>query len=60
MIIGMEYVASQGIIHRDLATRNVLRTVAGELKIIDFGLSVQVNYVPGLRYLLIYPPRARR
>ena len=39
----MEYVASRGIIHRDLATRNVLRTVAGELKIIDFGLSVQVS-----------------
>ncbi|EGT51957.1 hypothetical protein CAEBREN_22076 [Caenorhabditis brenneri] len=38
---GMKYLASKNIIHRDLAARNCLITKAGQVKISDFGLSIE-------------------
>ena len=41
---GMDYLQSKGIVHMDLATRNVLLTHPDELaKVSDFGLSRVIN-----------------
>uniref|UniRef100_A0A914DX37 Protein kinase domain-containing protein n=1 Tax=Acrobeloides nanus TaxID=290746 RepID=A0A914DX37_9BILA len=40
---GMEFIASKDIVHRDLATRNVLLTNDLQAKISDFGLAVINN-----------------
>jgi hypothetical protein len=37
--IGMEYVSKQGIVHRDLATRNCMLTWDMNIKVSDFGLA---------------------
>jgi len=39
---GIEHLHRQGILHRDLATRNVLVDKSGTAKVTDFGLSVRV------------------
>jgi eukaryotic-like serine/threonine-protein kinase len=38
---GLEYAASLGLIHRDIKPSNILRTPAGQVKIIDLGLALQ-------------------
>lgn len=40
---GMEYVASQGIIHRDLASRNILITEDRICKVADFGFARRIT-----------------
>lgn len=40
---GMEYVASQGIIHRDLASRNILVSKEKICKVADFGFARRIN-----------------
>lgn len=40
---GMEYVASQGIIHRDLASRNILVSKEKVCKVADFGFARRVS-----------------
>ena len=43
---GMEYVSSRGIVHADIAARNVLISFDGHAKVGDFGLARQmINYV---------------
>jgi serine/threonine-protein kinase len=37
---GLNYIHSQGIIHRDFCPKNILLSRDGEVKIIDFGLAV--------------------
>ena len=39
LIMGLSYSHSQGILHRDLKSQNVLLTQTGTLKICDFGLA---------------------
>jgi len=40
---GMEYVAAQGIVHRDLASRNILLSKEMVCKVADFGFARRVN-----------------
>ena len=42
---GLQHLSSRGIVHRDLALRNVLLTAAKIAKIADFGLAAAVGGV---------------
>jgi serine/threonine protein kinase len=41
---GLKYAASRGLIHRDIKPSNILRSQAGESKIIDLGLALQSEF----------------
>ena len=41
---GLRYAASRGLIHRDIKPSNILRTPAGQVKIIDLGLAFQNEF----------------
>ena len=50
---GMEYLSNQGLVHRDLATRNCLVATGLEIKIADFGLSRDINSTDYYRCVII-------
>ena len=41
---GLKYAANRGLIHRDVKPSNLLRTPAGQVKIIDLGLALQNEF----------------
>ncbi|MFI5459906.1 MAG: serine/threonine-protein kinase [Isosphaerales bacterium] len=41
---GLKYAAGRGLIHRDIKPSNILRTLTGEIKIIDLGLALQNEF----------------
>ena len=41
---GLRYAAGRGLIHRDIKPSNILRTPAGQVKIIDLGLALQNEF----------------
>jgi serine/threonine protein kinase len=43
LMVGLDYIHSRGIVHRDLKSTNVMITADGELKIIDFGMATFVE-----------------
>lgn len=42
ILLALEYLHSQGKIHRDLKSQNILLTLAGHIKLTDFGVSTQL------------------
>jgi serine/threonine-protein kinase len=42
--LGLKYAASQGLIHRDIKPSNILRSSAGQVKIIDLGLALHSDF----------------
>jgi len=43
IITGLDYIHSQGFAHRDLKSNNIMISIKGEIKIIDFGICAQVT-----------------
>jgi serine/threonine-protein kinase len=41
---GLNYAAGRGVIHRDIKPSNILRTLEGQVKIIDLGLALQGEF----------------
>ena len=39
----LKYAAGRGLIHRDIKPSNILRTSAGQIKLIDLGLALQAE-----------------
>ena len=39
----LKYAASRGLIHRDIKPSNILRTLTGQIKVIDLGLALQAE-----------------
>ncbi len=49
MTSALDHIHSKGVVHRDFCPRNVLVNGAGELKVFDFGLSVEIELVKRMR-----------
>lgn len=45
----LDHIHSKGIVHRDFCPRNILVNGKGEVKVFDFGLSVEIELVKKLR-----------
>src|SRR5438046_9092974 len=44
--LGLQHAWEQGMVHRDIKPGNLLRTSAGQIKILDFGLARFANEAP--------------
>jgi p21-activated kinase 1 len=45
LLKGLVYLHSLGIVHRDLKSENIMMSVLGDIKLIDFGLAIDANKI---------------
>ncbi|KAH9252261.1 hypothetical protein BASA81_009863 [Batrachochytrium salamandrivorans] len=55
-VLGLSYLHSQHVLHRDIKCGNILLTMRGEAKIADFGVSAQVTEQQPRRQSLVGTP----
>lgn len=46
LLLAMEHIHAEGIVHGDLSANNVMLTPQGRIKIIDFGCAIDLNTIP--------------
>ncbi len=56
ILLGMRYVHSQRILHRDLKTANIFLTDTGLIKIGDFGISAQLDHTLDMKRTCVGSP----